>query len=124
MGDGIMTELPRIFRDRDLPITAAYSLLGMLSETSPTCRIRRTADGAKREFTGGNVANGEVANWLANSEGRVIVLLDQTGNGRHACAEDGALYAEHPERGACLRFTGEPGQVPIDISNTLTYYYL
>jgi hypothetical protein len=96
---------------RGLPLTAAFSLSGILSETTPTCRIRREADGAEREFTGANVADGKVGRWLAGSDGRVITLFDQTGNGRHALAVRGALYAEHPERGVCLRFTGEPDQV-------------
>ncbi len=100
-----------VLKMRERPLTAAYSLHGMLSEITRTCGIRRAPDGAEREFTGANVANGEVANWLAGSDGRVITLFDQTGNGRHARAERGALYAEHPERGPCLRFTGEPGQV-------------
>lgn len=95
----------------ELPLTAAYSLHGILSETTPTCRIRRTADGTEREFSGADVVGGKVANWLAGAQGRVIVLFDQTGNGRHARAEHGACYAEHRERGVCLRFTGELGQV-------------
>ncbi len=95
----------------DIPSALVYSLCALSSNCPATCRIRRSVDEAERDFSGTDVASGQVSSWLGASSGRVVTLYDQGVSGLHAVAEIGALFAEHDERGVCLRFSGEPGQI-------------
>lgn len=84
-GGGTATPLTSFISDYP-GAAVAYSLMALSPtyvSTSPVVRVRRSSDSSQQDFTASQVTDGTLTSFCGSGDGFVVVLYDQSGNGRN-----------------------------------------